>query len=236
MDRVDIVRDLDQRRLAASRYWQRLQVKTTVCVGILVVVGFRLVSRCSSSSCRSRCASFKRRCGFYPLVGNREHRSHQGAQSTRFGGVGTALAGAAGASHVTFLCTLSAWLDARTYRNRIACRLPATLFIVVPTLSQSTDSTASKSADADNNGTGAKAPYTPLPSWTDVNDLFESDDDFVRGERERYIGEAAEGITSEGGWSSDAVSRQWVASYRLSLFETRRQAQRFFSWGIPDER
>lgn len=27
MDRVDIVRDLDQRRLAASRCWQRLQVK-----------------------------------------------------------------------------------------------------------------------------------------------------------------------------------------------------------------
>lgn len=28
MDRVDIVRDLDQRRLAASRYWERLQVYT----------------------------------------------------------------------------------------------------------------------------------------------------------------------------------------------------------------
>ena len=30
MDRVDISRDVDQRRLAASRYWQRLQVRTLV--------------------------------------------------------------------------------------------------------------------------------------------------------------------------------------------------------------
>lgn len=28
MERVDITRDVDQRRLATSRYWQRLQVRT----------------------------------------------------------------------------------------------------------------------------------------------------------------------------------------------------------------
>lgn len=58
----------------------------------------------------------------------------------------------------------------------------------------------------------------------------------MRKERERCLEEAAEGIPVEGGWCEDRVSRQWVASYRLSVFETRRQAQRYFSWGIPDER
>ncbi|CAM9354538.1 unnamed protein product [Hapterophycus canaliculatus] len=89
-------------------------------------------------------------------------------------------------------------------------------------------------ADTDNIGKDGGS-NTENASWGDVNFLFENDDDFVRQESERYIEEAAEFITSEGGWSSDRVSRQWVASYRLSVFETRRQAQRFFSWGIPDE-
>ncbi|CAM9230076.1 unnamed protein product [Ectocarpus fasciculatus] len=127
MDRVDIVRDLDQRRLAASRYWQRLQ------------------------------------------------------------------------------------------------------------------STPPKEAPASNTDIKGKttdldpSPGLAAPTWADVDALFESDDGFVRQESERYIEEAREGMPSEGGWSGDRVSRQWVASYRLSVFETRRQAQRFFSWGIPDE-
>lgn len=49
MDRVDIVRDLDQRRLAASRYWQRLQVHgldmiLSVLVLVLFMVLFPLMS------------------------------------------------------------------------------------------------------------------------------------------------------------------------------------------------
>ncbi|CAN0213946.1 unnamed protein product [Scytosiphon promiscuus] len=124
MDRVDIVRDLDQRRLAASRYWQRLQSRNP------------------------------------PSASSTSPQAKPGKSDA---------------------------FDAKT------------------------------------------------PSWGDVNSLFENDDGFVRRESERYIEEAAEFISDEGGWSSDRVSREWVASYRLSMFETRRQAQRFFSWGIPDE-
>lgn len=70
-------------------------------------------------------------------------------------------------------------------------------------------------------------------SWADVSSLFEEDAAFVRRERERLLEEAAIGIPE--GWREDRTSRAWVASYRLSVFETRRQAQLFFSWAIPDE-
>lgn len=46
--------------------------------------------------------------------------------------------------------------------------------------------------------------------------------------------EAAAGMPE--GWRDDDISRAWVASYRLSVYETRRHAQRFFAWAIPDER
>lgn len=39
MERVDIVRDRDQRRLAASRYWQHLQVQQGGCPMDFVVLG-----------------------------------------------------------------------------------------------------------------------------------------------------------------------------------------------------
>ena len=94
---------------------------------------------------------------------------------------------------------------------------------------------AQEEGPADTSRADSDDSNAPTLSWADVNALFESDDDFVRRESERCIEEAAEAITSEGGWNADRVSRQWVASYRLSVFETRRQAQRFFSWGIPDE-
>lgn len=94
---------------------------------------------------------------------------------------------------------------------------------------------AAEPALAYNDNTDSDAADALALSWADVNDLFESDDEFVRRESERYIEEAAEAITSRGGWNADRFSRQWVASYRLSVFETRRQAQRFFSWGIPNE-
>lgn len=70
-------------------------------------------------------------------------------------------------------------------------------------------------------------------SWADVSSLFEQDADFVRRERESLLEEALIGIPE--GWREDRTSRAWVASYRLSVFETRRQAQLFFSWAIPDE-
>ena len=70
-------------------------------------------------------------------------------------------------------------------------------------------------------------------SWADVSSLFEQDADFVRRERERLLEEAS--ICIPEGWREDRTSRAWVASYRLSVFETRRQAQLFFSWAIPDE-
>ena len=82
--------------------------------------------------------------------------------------------------------------------------------------------------------TPAKTDGSVAPSWADVHALFERDDGFVRRERERFMEEAA--ATMPEGWRDDQVSRAWVASYRLSIFETRRQAQRFFSWAIPDER
>ncbi|CAM9813358.1 unnamed protein product [Ectocarpus sp. 6 AP-2014] len=106
---------------------------------------------------------------------------------------------------------------------------------------QRLQSTPPKEAPASNTGNKGKftdldlSPGLAAPTWADVDALFESDNGFVRRESERYIEEAREGMPSEGGWSGDRVSRQWVASYRLSVFETRRQAQRFFSWGIPDE-
>ncbi|CAM9231571.1 unnamed protein product [Laminaria digitata] len=71
-------------------------------------------------------------------------------------------------------------------------------------------------------------------SWADVSSLFEQDKAFVWRERERLLEEAAMGMPE--GWKEDRTSRAWVASYRLSVFEIRRQAQLFFSWGIPDER
>lgn len=112
------------------------------------------------------------------------------------------------------------------------------IFLVAPTPSPQNDLTESGSAEAVSVGVDKidrDAANASSLSWADVNALFESDDDFVRRESEIYIEEAAEAITSTGGWNADRASRQWVASYRLSVFETRRQAQRFFSWGIPDE-
>ena len=63
--------------------------------------------------------------------------------------------------------------------------------------------------------------------------LFEHDPDFVLRERKRVMEEAT-GLMPEG-WRDDDVARAWVASYRQPIFETRRQAQRFFSWAIPNE-
>lgn len=111
-------------------------------------------------------------------------------------------------------------------------RLACNPFLAVPTPVPQKNLLEAGSTDTENADSGAGAG---TESWADVNALFENDDGFVRSESERYIEEAAEAITSRRGWNADRVSRQWVASYRLSVFETRRQAQRFFSWGIPDD-